>query len=435
MSRATESLEPPPTPRPSVFISYSSEDRAAVRALREALTEAGLEVWHDENELGGGDAWDQKIRRQIRECHYFLPVISASTERRSEGYFRREWRLAVERNLDMADDVLFIVPVVIDDTREGNARVPERFLAVQWQRIPGGQPGPALQVLARRLLIGQSKPASRPPLPPVSGRAAQSDPVPARSEQAPPPMPPFPSQPTDGHKLRYFAEIVWWAIHAVGILIRRLPRWGKVLLILWLLFGVIFRCSNSDENPAKKARDEAQMQHTEKAVRESLKELGVKNSTDVTLADLAKVGEKFVDKMQEEDDEENGRTAMIGVGSFAKSDVPAESQWLASVHDTLFGQLAIAEAGLVRPFEDTPGVTDASLAATAAKAGLGPIVVARLERPPEGAVLVVQLLARKKGTSLWTGRFPLAGADAAAVARGISQAVVAHTAKPAISPP
>ncbi len=433
MSRATESSEPLPTSRPSVFISYSSEDRTAVRALREALTEGGLEVWHDENELGGGDAWDQKIRRQIRECHYFLPVISASTERRSEGYFRREWRLAVERNLDMADDVLFIVPVVIDDTREGNARVPERFLAVQWQRIPGGLSGPALQVLARRLLTGQTAPTSRASLPPVSGRAAQSDPTPARSDQGPPPMPPFPSQPTDGHKLRYFAEIVWWAIHAVGILIRRLPRWGKVLLILWLLFGVIFRCSNSEENPAKKARDEAQMQHTEKAVRESLKELGVKNGTEVTLADLAKVGEKFVDKMQ--DDEDDGRPMVIGVGSFAKSDVPAESQWLANVHDTLFGQLAVAEAGLVRPFEDTAGATDAALAATTAKAGLGPIVVAHLERPPEGAVLVVQLLARKKGTSLWTGHFPLAGADGAAVAREISQAVIAHLPKPTISPP
>ena len=67
-----------------------------------------------------------------------MPVISAATERRSEGYFRREWRLACERSLDMADDVLFIVPVVIDDTREPEALVPERFRTVQWTRLPGG---------------------------------------------------------------------------------------------------------------------------------------------------------------------------------------------------------------------------------------------------------------------------------------------------------
>src|SRR4051812_27254357 len=115
------------TPRPSVFISYASEDRIAARALRDALAATGLEVWHDENELSGGDAWDQKIRSQIRDCDYFMPMISAATEKRKEGYFRREWRLAAERTLDMADDVMFLLPVVIDATSESTARVPSKF--------------------------------------------------------------------------------------------------------------------------------------------------------------------------------------------------------------------------------------------------------------------------------------------------------------------
>ena len=84
-------------PLPSVFISYASADRAAARLLRDCLAEAGLEVWLDEEELAGGEAWDAKIRNQIRTCTYFMPVISATTEVRREGYFRREWRLAVER--------------------------------------------------------------------------------------------------------------------------------------------------------------------------------------------------------------------------------------------------------------------------------------------------------------------------------------------------
>ena len=45
-----------------------------------------------------------------------MPVISAQTEARREGYFRREWRLAVDRSHDMADDVMFLLPVVIDGT-------------------------------------------------------------------------------------------------------------------------------------------------------------------------------------------------------------------------------------------------------------------------------------------------------------------------------
>src|SRR5580692_4896421 len=118
-------------PAPSVFLSYASEDRPAAQSVRDALAASGLEVWYDENELDGGDAWDQKIRRQIRGCDYFMPIISATTEARPEGYFRREWRLAVERTLDMADDHTFLLPVVIDDTSEAGARVPERFVAVQ----------------------------------------------------------------------------------------------------------------------------------------------------------------------------------------------------------------------------------------------------------------------------------------------------------------
>jgi hypothetical protein len=114
-------------PAPSVFLSYASEDRSAAQTLKEALSTYGLDVWYDESDLDGGDAWDQKIRRQIRECDFFMPLISAQTEARPEGYFRREWRLAVERTLDMADDHTFLLPVVIDDTRQDGARVPERF--------------------------------------------------------------------------------------------------------------------------------------------------------------------------------------------------------------------------------------------------------------------------------------------------------------------
>ena len=56
-----------------------------------------IEVWFDRDELRGGDSWDQKIRRQIRECALFVPLISAQTQGRGEGYFRREWKLGAER--------------------------------------------------------------------------------------------------------------------------------------------------------------------------------------------------------------------------------------------------------------------------------------------------------------------------------------------------
>ena len=74
-------------------------------------------MWFDaDGGLEHGDEWDAKIRRQIKECVLFIPVISANTQSRHEGYFRLEWELASQRALSIASGVPFILPVVIDDT-------------------------------------------------------------------------------------------------------------------------------------------------------------------------------------------------------------------------------------------------------------------------------------------------------------------------------
>jgi hypothetical protein len=117
--------------------------RVAARRLCESLRTAGVDVWFDvEGGLETGDEWDAKIRRQIKECVLFLPLISATTQSREEGYFRIEWELAAQRALGIASGVPFILPVVIDDTREPEALVPDRFRAVQWTRLPGGEVTP-----------------------------------------------------------------------------------------------------------------------------------------------------------------------------------------------------------------------------------------------------------------------------------------------------
>ena len=116
----------------AVFLSYASQDAEAAQRICAALRSAGVEVWFDQSELRGGDAWDRQIRKQIHDCALFVPVISAHSDTRYEGYFRREWRLAVERAGDMAEDVAFLLPVVIDSTPDATARVPDRFREVQW---------------------------------------------------------------------------------------------------------------------------------------------------------------------------------------------------------------------------------------------------------------------------------------------------------------
>lgn len=143
-------------PTKAVFLSYAREDAEYARRIADALRAFGLEVWFDQNELRGGDSWDQKIRGQIRACALFVPIISARTQERTEGYFRREWKLAVDRLQDMAGGVAFIVPVVIDETREDEALVPDEFMRVQWTRLAHGVPTPEFVQQVTRLMTKEA---------------------------------------------------------------------------------------------------------------------------------------------------------------------------------------------------------------------------------------------------------------------------------------
>lgn len=159
-------------PGKAVFLSYASQDAEAARRICEALRTAGIEVWFDQNELRGGDTWDQKIRRQIKECALFVPLISTNTQARPEGYFRLEWKLAVDRSHLMADDAPFLFPIVIGDVTDATARVPERFREVQWTRLRLDETPGELASRVARLLAGGPKTEDGRPV--AAGRLASA---------------------------------------------------------------------------------------------------------------------------------------------------------------------------------------------------------------------------------------------------------------------
>jgi Tol biopolymer transport system component/DNA-binding winged helix-turn-helix (wHTH) protein len=162
----------------AVFLSYASEDAQAAGRIADSLRAAGVEVWLDQSELHSGDAWDQKIRREIRTCALFMPVISRNTQARTEGYFRLEWHLADQRTHLMAKSRPFLHPVCIDDTPELHAEVPESFTAVQWARLPEGQSSPAFIERVLHLLSAEGRAAEPAPVPASAAlRAGASTPA------------------------------------------------------------------------------------------------------------------------------------------------------------------------------------------------------------------------------------------------------------------
>ena len=153
---AVQRFLPPEREMPdrAVFISYAREDLAAVQNLMAGLEAAGVKTWFDIERLEGGDDYDRKIQRNIARCSYFIPVISATTERRLEAYFRREWSYAIDRVRSIADGAVFILPVCIDATDANVAQVPEKFRAVQFTRLPGGEVTPEFAQHLKELLHG-----------------------------------------------------------------------------------------------------------------------------------------------------------------------------------------------------------------------------------------------------------------------------------------
>ena len=135
----------PPTremPDNAVFISYAREDLPAVQQIKAGLEAVGVVTWFDIDRLEAGDDYDRKIQRNINRCSYFIPVVSANTQRRTEAYFRREWNYALDRTRNMADGALFILPVLLDGTTAAEALVPDRFKALHFTQLAGGHVTP-----------------------------------------------------------------------------------------------------------------------------------------------------------------------------------------------------------------------------------------------------------------------------------------------------
>lgn len=136
-------------PNGAIFISYSSTDVAAAKNLLDGLRELGADVaWLDKSALKPGDNWQQTIDSAIQRCSFFVPLISANTERREEGYFHVEWNAAAER-LRRILGRKFIFPVVIDPAYGGSAEayklVPDVFRQVQFSHAPLGRMTEALR--------------------------------------------------------------------------------------------------------------------------------------------------------------------------------------------------------------------------------------------------------------------------------------------------
>jgi TolB-like protein len=403
----------------SIFLSYASEDRQPARSIGNALTQLGLDVWLDESELGGGDAWDQKIRRQIRECDFFMPIVSARTEARHEGYFRREWRLAVERTLDMADDHLFLLPVVIDDTDQAHARVPEKFLAVQWLKLPQGQPTPALDALCRRISAGKPEeppaakkdPALAEAARPESARKESGN---ARPRALPPAYPPFPRE-EPGQGVRFWVHVLGWLAQSAWAGLQRLPRWVRILVYVWLVSVLFSRGCTSGSND----RPEISREDTKK-----LKAIADAYRGSSNPGDIAKLGAQIANEFSDSESDGTGHDAVFAIPFGAPAGDASAAKLADAAFAQTFGRLSMTHRGQVGLDKEALSSNDKSDALGRARARHSAFVVygaVRLEGSAEA--LSVSIARVKDGAVVWTESYPAASADAARIAEDVASKI------------
>lgn len=418
--------ESPDRRRPTVFLSYASEDRRAAQVLRDALPAYGLEVWYDESDLVGGDAWDQKIRRQIRECDYFMPVISAHTEARHEGYFRREWRVAVERTLDMADDHIFLLPVAIDATPEAGARVPERFRAVQWLRLPGGQPSAALEALCRRLVSGatEEQPSTR-----KSPEQPAARPPPRRGNV----FPVFPHE-EPGQRIRFWFQVVGWALHSGWVAFSRFPKWVRIVIYCWLAILLMSRgCTPSSEYrhvPPRipSAEHLSAPPRISSAQADKLKAIAeraaVSHPGPWTAADTAHLIAQIAKEVPEDTDESTAYAPVLAIPFAAPADDGAARKLAASAFGQMYGRLAVARHGHVALADKPLPILDPSIATVVGRAHHSTyIVYGAIDGSAPNLQLTVKVIAVEDGSVKWSKSYPVAGADAGSIAEEVSSKV------------
>ncbi len=398
-------------PAPTVFLSYASADREAARLLRDALPTFGLEVWYDESDLGGGEVWDQKIRKQIRECDYFMPIISAQTEARHEGYFRREWRLAVERTLDMADDHAFLLPVVIDDTGQSGARVPEKFLSIQWVRAPGGQPNAALESLCKRLVSGEPVDGPRVPAPTVR--------VAGRRDAGPAAAPPvkYPEFPTEDAKSKthFWLQVIGWAFRSAWIFFKQLPRWIRVIISVWLCVVLLSKgCSSNEHRSSRLSPGDSEQLH---AISEKYHGSFDKKDISQLASQIARITSDATETPVE-------RSPLLALPFTA----PAGNAEAAKIADSTFalvyGKLAIAHHGQVGLSQESAACDDSKSAVERGRSNHSAYVLCGAVGTEAAAqVLSVKISKVSDGSLVWSKSYPVAGADPAKIAEEVNSHV------------
>lgn len=115
-------------PLPSVFISYSTEDRDVASEIATFLAAENVNVWFDEWKIRLGDSLTNEIQVGL-QCTHFIFLISRNTEK--SKFQKREFQSTLARYVQEGSPK--IIPILLDDSSP-----PELLSDIRYRRYEGG---------------------------------------------------------------------------------------------------------------------------------------------------------------------------------------------------------------------------------------------------------------------------------------------------------
>lgn len=125
---------------PSVFISYSHDDKPLAQELAAALEAQGVDVWIDERELRVGDSIIERVATAVAETDFFIALVSESS--RDSQWCQKELHLAISGELKREG-------VVVLPLRVGDVEMPATLADVLYLSVDPGDIGPTVGRLVR----------------------------------------------------------------------------------------------------------------------------------------------------------------------------------------------------------------------------------------------------------------------------------------------
>ena len=109
------------------FLCYAKENSTPVREFRERMkAEAWIDPWFDEEDILPGQMWEERVTEAVHNSHAVIVFLS-SIAVRSEGFFHKELKLALDAAAEKPDGTIFIIPIRLDD-----CDVPDRLMPYQY---------------------------------------------------------------------------------------------------------------------------------------------------------------------------------------------------------------------------------------------------------------------------------------------------------------